>query len=159
LTGLGNQLASGWQLAGIFTTQTGNWFTVGDSNGNFANSDGGQNSDLVGNWRAKPCVPGTLFNTCAFADPPLGSFGNAGSDIVEGPTWSNWDFSLLKGFQISEAKRVEFRAEFFNVLNKANLLLVARAYGSTNSVTMGSPQFGFPTAALPPIQFGLKLYF
>jgi hypothetical protein len=159
--GVVGQLASGWQLAGILTAQTGNWLTVADSNGNFANSDGAQNPDLVGNWRSKPCLPGTYFNTCAFADPPLGSLGNAGADIVEGPRMSNWDFSLTKAFKVSEARRVEFRAEFFNVLNKANLELLGRTYQANNSVTMGSPFFGFPTAALPPrlIQFGLKFYY
>jgi hypothetical protein len=160
-TGVVNQLTSGWQLTGIFTAQTGNWLTVADSNGNFANSDGAQNPDLVGNWKAKPCVPGTYFNTCAFADPPLGSLGNAGADIVEEPRMSNWDFSLMKTFKISEARRFEFRAEFFNLLNKANLELLGRVYQANNSVTMGSPFFGFPTAALPPrlIQFGLKFYY
>jgi hypothetical protein len=106
-------------------------------------------------------VPGTILNTCAFVDPPLGSLGNAGSNIVQEPEVSNWDFSPMKTFKVSEVKRFEFRAEFFNLLNKANLELLGRGYEANNSVTMGSPFFGFPTAALPPglIQFGLKFYF
>lgn len=149
-----DQLAGGWQVSGITTLSRGTWYTSRDRN--FSNSDGSQHPDLVGDPNGKPCVPGTVFNTCAFADPPLGSFGNAGRNIIEGPGLAIWDLSIFKNFRISERTRLEFRSEFFNLPNHSNF-----TRGSGNALRFGSSQFGFFTAARDPrhVQFALKLYF
>jgi hypothetical protein len=149
----GRLILGGWQTAGILTLQTGNWYTVSDGNANFANSDGSQNPDLVGNPNGKPCVPGTLFNTCAFADPPLGSLGSAGRNIVQQPGTITWDSSFFKSFPVRESSRFEFRAEFFNILNHPNL--------TTGNLTYGNGDFGFPNGASTQrqIQGALKYYF
>lgn len=151
-----------WQVNGITTFSEGQNFTVTDSNGNFANSDGSQRPDTIENPNSKPCVLGTLFNTCAFTDPPLGSFGNTGMNTVRGPGFQNWDFSLFKSFAFSERTRLQFRAEFFNIFNHTNPLLVAAGpQASIFTTAYGQPQFGYPAAAMPPrqIQFALKLYY
>jgi hypothetical protein len=53
----------------------------------------------------------------------IGQLGTAGRNILSGPPERNWDFSLVKdtklGF-LGEAGMLEFRAEFFNVLNHPN---------------------------------------
>jgi len=156
-----NQVIGGWQLSGVTTLSTGNWFTITDGNGNFSNSTGGQRPDLVPgqNPNGKPCVPGTFFNTCAFTDPALGSFGNAGRNIVLGPGFQVWDISLLKRFPIKERGRAEFRAEFFNLPNHTNFT-PSCAY-CTSPVDLSSSRYGFATYALAPrqIQLALKFYF
>jgi hypothetical protein len=155
------RLSGGWQVGGITSASTGNWFTILDANG-VANSDGQQRPDLVGDPRAKPCVPQTFFNTCAFADPPLGSFGNVSRNSVQGPGLQTWDFSLFKNFPITERTKVEFRAEFFNVFSRPNLQFVKSGpQNSINTTTLGTPQFGFLTAARDPrqIQFALRFSF
>lgn len=148
-----DRLIGGWRVSGIATLNSGNWFTVLDQNANFSQSDGQQRPDQVQNPNAKPCIPGTLFNTCAFVDPPLGSFGNAGKNTVRGPSLHVWDLSIFKDFGGRERTHVEFRAEFFNVLNHANFIL--------NRGTLGNPNFGFADQARDPrqIQFALKLYY
>jgi hypothetical protein len=162
VSGPANLLVGGWQVAGITTVSTGNWFTIGVSGAPGANSDGQQRPDQIGNPNGPPCVPGTFFNTCAFVDPPLGSFGNAGRNTLQGPGFQNWDFSILKNFRISERTRLEFRTEFFNFPNHANLLFAKTGpQTSNNATTLNTPEFGFLTAARPPrqIQFGLKFYY
>jgi Carboxypeptidase regulatory-like domain/TonB dependent receptor-like, beta-barrel len=150
------QIIGGWRIAGITTLAAGNWYTVRDGNGNFSNSDGSQHPNLIENPNASPCVPGTFFNTCAFGDPPLGSFGNVGRNTIVGPGLNSWDFSIFKNFQISERVRAEFRSEFFNFPNHTNFTLP-----SGGSESMGSSNFGFMTGARPPrqIQFAMKFYF
>ena len=160
--GVLDAVVGGWQFGGITSFSTGNFFTIIDDNGSFANSDGQQRPDQIGNVNAKPCVAGTFFNTCAFADPPLGSFGNVGRNSVQGPGYQTWDFSLFKNFRISERARLEFRAEFFNVFNHPNLQFAKSGpQNSINTTTFGTPEFGFLTAARDPrqIQFALKLSF
>lgn len=173
-TGALNQLVGNWQVEGITTAQTGNWFTITESTSNFSSSDGGGvvgsfevRPNVVGNPNGKPCVPGTLFNTCAFGvNMTPFTFGNAGRNIVRGPGLQNWDFSITKLFPIREQKQFEFRAEFFNIWNHENPLLgPAGAISETpEALEFGEPpppQFGFPAAARDPrfIQFALKFYF
>ncbi len=163
--GVAEQIAGGWQIASIISLSTGNYFTALDANGNFANSDGGaggvsQRPDQIGNPNSRPCVPGTEFNTCAFVDPPLGSFGSAGRNTILGPGYRTWDFSLFKTFKTSERTNLEFRGEFFNVLNHTNFLFAKTGpQNPNNSTILGTAQFGFFTAARDPRQIQLALKF
>jgi hypothetical protein len=169
--GVLNQVIGNWQVAGITTAQTGNWFTITDAVTNVSTADGGGTvgffevrPNLVGNPNAKPCVVGTLFNTCAFADnTTFFTFGNAGRNIVRGPGLQNWDFSVFKLFPVKEQMHFEFRAEFFNIWNHVNPLLgpAGAISEEPQAVEFGTPQFGFPVAARDPrfIQFALKFYF
>jgi len=51
-------------------------------------------------------------------DPALfGTLGTAKRTICCGPHVSNTDFAILKTISISETRRVDFRAEFFNIFN------------------------------------------
>jgi hypothetical protein len=170
-TGVLNQIIANWQVAGIVTAQTGNWFTVTDSLTNVSTSDGGGGvgyydvrPNLVGNPNAKPCVAGTVFNTCAFVDNTIPfTFGNAGRNIVRGPGLQNWDFSIFKMFPIHEQMRLELRSEFFNIWNHVNPVFepVGLIGEEPQPVEFGTPQFGFPQGARDPrfIQFAMKFYF
>ena len=185
-SGLLNQVIGGWQVAGITSASTGNYFTPTDIATDLSNSDGGgdvassSRPNRVGDPNAKPCIPGTLFNTCAFAtNTVLGSYGNAGRNIVRGPGFQNWDLSLFKTFPLNERERFEFRAEFFNVWNHLNPELFPAKFLFDNPSTdhgldlppgvSGCPvdnrnsncSWGFPQSARDPrlIQFALKFYF
>lgn len=170
-TGFRNQLIGNWQIAGIVTAQTGNWFTVTDSLTNVSTSDGGGGvgffdvrPNVVGDPNSKPCVAGTIFNTCAFADNMIPfTFGNANRNIVKGPGLQNWDLSIFKMFPIREEMHLEFRTEFFNVWNHVNPLFepVGQIGEEPQPLEFGTPQFGFPQGARDPrfIQFAMKFYF
>jgi hypothetical protein len=77
-----------------------------------------------------PIAAGTLigtaerwFDPCAFVIQPIGFLGNAGRNILRGPGLANLDLSIGKdtalGF-LGETGKLEFRAEFFNILNRVN---------------------------------------
>ncbi len=93
------------------------------------------------------------FDTSAFASARLGTFGNAGRNIMRGPGTFNIDFSAHKVFTIRERLRLQYRAEFFNVLNHT---LLNNPDSSVNNST-----FGRITAARDPriLQMALKLIF
>jgi hypothetical protein len=57
----------------------------------------------------------------AFLAPPnaSGFYGNLGRDTLLGPGLGAWDFSMLKNTAIGETLNLQFRAEFFNPLNRA----------------------------------------
>jgi hypothetical protein len=103
--------------------------------------------------------PNQWFNPAAFLQPPpnSGFQGNLGRNTLVGPGLATWDFSLLKRTSVSERLHMEFRAEFFNLLNRTNFntpnLIVftpAGVSGTAGAVT------GTATSSRQ-IQFGLKL--
>ena len=63
-----------------------------------------------------------------------GTFGNAGRNTVIGPRNNIADFSVVKSTRISERINLQFRAEFFNILNHPNFALP--------NVTVNSSAFG-----------------
>jgi hypothetical protein len=110
------------------------------------------------------------------SDPTLPSFqavfpqcfnlrGNSGRNVITGPGLMNLDFSVFKNNsikKISESLNVQFRAEFFNVLNRANFALPPIALFRTDvfdpTGTL-SPTAGVLNATATPgreIQFALK---
>lgn len=171
-SGFLNQLIGNWQLAGIVSASTGNWFTITDPNVNSSNTDCagtvGYNCsrpNVVGDPNGKPCVAGTFFNTCAFASNLVqGTYGNEGRNIVRGPGYQIWDMSVLKPFPVREQMRFEFRADFFNIWNHTNFLtgpVGAAGQFEPVAVELGTSQMGFPQSARDPrlIQFALKFLF
>jgi hypothetical protein len=145
-----------WQLVGIDMFQTGFPLTV-EANYNASNSDGDSRPDLVPSVPIKPANqgPNQWFNPAHFSEPVAGAFGNAGRDIPKGPGMAEVDFSLLKNFRLSERYHLEFRSEFFNIVNHPNF----EGNGIQNNFDLAGA--GALTLANPPrqIQFALKLYF
>lgn len=170
--GVLDQLIGNWQIAGIISASTGNYFTVTDPFVNSSNTDCGgtvgyncSRPNVVGNPNAKPCVPGTFFNTCAFvSDTVDGTYGNEARNQVRGPGYQNWDMTLSKVFPIRERMRVEFRTDVFNVANHVNPLwgpIGAAGQVEPVAIELGTDQFGQFQAARDPrfIQFALKFYY
>jgi len=100
-------------------------------------SGGGQRANVTGN----PLPPGfkqgitEWFNTAAFSQPAVGTFGNSGRDIIRRPGVSNLDASLFKNIPIWERVKLQLRAEGFNALNHTQ-------FGLPNTYVNGGPSFG-----------------
>lgn len=68
--------------------------------------------------------PDLYFDICAFTLQPEGFLGTVGRNVLRGPGLANMDLSLSKDTAmgwLGETGRLEFRAEFFNILNRVNL--------------------------------------
>ncbi len=68
--------------------------------------------------------------------PPLGQFGNMGRNMFQDSGFKNFDFSVGKNFHFGERYRLQFRAEFFNILNHPNF---ANPYGGQNGYGLNDP--------------------
>jgi len=100
-------------------------------------------------------LDGSDFNPGCYSLQALGTEGNVGRDSIYGPGFVNFDFSIIKRTKIKEKLDSEFRAEFFNLLNRANL-------GLPNPNVFTGPTAGqITTLATPPrqIQFAFRLSF
>ena len=181
----------GWRLSTIFSVRSGLPFTPYLSgNQSRSNVAGGGNPDrpnLVtgrkpgditsGTTKGCPGVqagrklggPDLYFDPCAFTVQPAGFLGTASRNLLLGPTYNNWDFSVTKEFPIlkESARRLEFRTEIFNLLNRNNFNIpvegrtVFTADGNQVSQTAlaTAGQITRTAGDSRQIQFALKLVF
>jgi hypothetical protein len=145
----------GWQLSPIFTAQTGLPFTPGVA-GNPANTTGGIRPDRLrdGNLPRDQRSPDRWFDVQAFAVPAAFRFGNSGNFILNGPGLVNLDANIARSFRLTERFRLDFRGEFFNMLNEAQFLFPG--------ATVNQPTAGIisqTATSARQIQFGLKFIF
>jgi hypothetical protein len=185
------QLLEGWQLNSILTLQTGTPFNGVDFEndvsltGEFSDR-WNINGDPSGiKWSPTAPVPCTdasgspAFNSdgvcTAFANglltmPAAGTFGNMGRNLFRGPGLKTWDLSLVKSWRVTERVNLQFRMEFFNVLNHPNFanpailfnndLGIADTFGlvtATPDVAGANPVIG--TGGPRNLQLGLKIRF
>jgi hypothetical protein len=164
--GFANVMTSGWTVNSIVTLQGGFPFSPQLS---YNPSNNGDTRNPVRPF-ANPAFTGPVilgkptqwFNPAAFLAPANtaangGFYGNVGRDTLIGPGLATWDFSLLKDTRIRERMSLQFRAEIFNLLNRAN-------FNQPNAVVF-TPSGGSPTAGVitststtsRQVQFGLKL--
>jgi hypothetical protein len=161
---------SGWQVGGIFKASSGQPFTPilgGDPLGTKLDETSEPPDRLAGpgcETLSNSGNPNHYIRTQCLAFPnPANLYGNLGRNTVIGPGLSNLDFSLFinnRIRKISESFTVQFRAEFFNVFNRANFASPTDnriVFDQTGSRTSGA---GLITSTQTPsrqIQFALKL--
>ena len=151
--GLGNWILGGWQTSVIWTAQDGTPFTLRLSQDN-ANVGNTSWPDRVCNGRLDNPTPQQWYDQSCFVTPAQYRFGNAGRNILYGPSTNNVDFALHRFFPIPvrESMQLEFRGEFYNVFNRTQL--------GIPETSLGLPQTGQITTTAAPnrqIQLGLKL--
>lgn len=128
-----NRLTSGWTITGITRYSTGLPVTLNeqDDNSLLGTNSTGPTSSVVD---TPNFTPGPLnftnprsgqpyFNISLFTPEATGQLGNANRRFFHGPGIANWVFGLLKDVHLTESKRLEFRAEFFNIFNHAQFNL------------------------------------
>ena len=174
LAGIAGKLISGWQLGGIISISDGSpaHLNLGRStaflpsrSGNFNGPDGNTDRpDLLPGKSNNPVIKNfdpaiRYWDPGSFAVQTAGFFGNLGRNTGTLPGVATFDLSLVKQTTLSERTTLHFRAEFFNLLNRANFgtpdLQVFNAQGVNAS-------FGRITSASTTsrqVQFGLKLTF
>ena len=175
------KVINGWSLSGITTFQTGFPIRIQSladnelmysfdfelpgqpnqiapfrtmrpqSNGNYF-FDPNSFTENASDSSQPPCTAGAV-SGCY--DPTLfGSLGNARRTVCCGPHISQTDFAILKTIPLSETRRLDFRAEFFNIFNHTQFF-------TPDGNTSDGSQFGQVTQARDPrlLQFALKYIF
>jgi len=104
------------------------------------------------------------FNPCAFARQDEGTVGSTGRNTIYGPHFRHIDFSLFKDFPITEALKLQFRAEAYNITNTPNFYLNNNVNDSSSGARLGDGSFGKLNESDPnnvprQLQFALKLKF
>ncbi len=164
-------LLNGYETTGLVQYRTGDPLTITSSSSN--NSGVHQNRDRAvfngtasaygGAACASPVNCRNFLNPAAFSVNPAGTFGNVKKGAFRGPGYADWDASIGRMFPFSERTALQFRAEYFNILNHTNLGDPVTTLGGTfGRITATTPQNVSPAAVTndPRIaQFSLKLIF
>ena len=163
MTGWGNGLVGGWSVNSIVTLRDGFPFTPQLSYNPSNNGDTRnpvrpfRNPDFTG-----PVILGSpkqWFNPNAFLAPPANSgfYGDLGRDTFIGPGLATWDFSVLKDTTIHERLSLQFRAEMFNLLNRANFNTPNLIVFTPSGVSGTAGAITSTSNTSRQVQFGLKL--
>jgi hypothetical protein len=128
-SGLPKWALSGWQFGGVYKASTGQPFTpiLGGDPAGMKLDETSEPPSLLGgpgcSTLTNPGNPNTYIKAQCLAFPGLNRWGSLGRNSLIGPGVSNLDFSVFKNNpvkRISESFNAQFRAEFFNILNRAN---------------------------------------
>jgi hypothetical protein len=139
-------VAGDWQLSTILTVKSGHPLTVTTGVDTNLTGQPSQRPNLVlaDAYTANPGVSGWL-NPAAFDTKSIagGTYGNLGPDNLFGPGLLQIDMSVTRDFHIREKQTLQFRAEFFNVINTLNpsnpvLTLNSGNFGQITSDVNGS---------------------
>ena len=146
--GMVRTVLGGWTLSTIATSQTGLPLniTITRSNGSVPGDlavTGEERPNLVPGVALTPPggpTPGEWVNPAAFSAPAAGTFGDLGRNAFRAPGISDVDLALAKDIAFVERVKLRFRADLFNVLNRAQ-------YGAPNA-NLSAANFGVITSTI-----------
>jgi Carboxypeptidase regulatory-like domain/TonB-dependent Receptor Plug Domain/TonB dependent receptor len=183
-----NLAAKGWQVSGIFRASDGEpftptWGTSGNVTGSYGSTNNGFVNAVPDCKTTNPQDPVHYVNIACFTLPqaPDMAFwtancdhskaevfpvcfnlrGTAKRNSIVGPGLANFDFSLFKNTYVTERLNIQFRAEFFNIANRANFGTPASSdlFNSSGLPIATEGAITSTATASREIQFGLKLIF
>ena len=173
-TGFASYVGGGWQIGTIVTATSGSPFTVtfgggGDPLKTGFNGDFSMDyAQLVTGCNPTPGITNNsagrvlAFDPNCFTPAPAVAggvlVGNSGRNRFYGPGLTTVDFSTFKNFSFRERYKVQFRAEFFNVMNHPNFAAPNFLNDANNSIlTSNTGVIGSTSTSSRQIQLGLKL--
>lgn len=119
-------LFNDWPVSAIVAVQSGAALTVTAGQDRNLDGIGNDRADLVGD----PSLPGGRprdeaiegwFNTAAFTNPALGTDGNSGRGVLDGPGYRNVDLGIFRDFGLPGRSMIQLRMETTNAFNFVNL--------------------------------------
>ncbi|MCZ6769598.1 MAG: carboxypeptidase regulatory-like domain-containing protein [Acidobacteria bacterium] len=169
-TGAAGKILGGWQTSGILNMNTGNPSFVSIRFNNSRNLqipsfNASERPDLIPGTDNNPVLggPDQYLDPSSFVVATPGTMGNLGRNTITQPGLVTLDFSLVKNTYVSEQVNFQFRAEFFNIFNRANFAAPStNVFSSSRNPTRVSGSFGRITRTRTTsrqIQFALKILF
>ncbi|QNI37956.1 TonB-dependent receptor [Edaphobacter albus] len=158
----------GWKLGAVASLHSGMPVTVASATYYNVNQRGDRGNHYrplkivgssVDHWfgtdpSATQCLTDVDNGVCAYGEESSTGFGTARVGSERAPSYKNLDAALSKAFNFTESKHLDFRADFFNVLNTTSL---APPSNSTSSSNFG--QITNTVSTERQIQLALKLVF
>jgi len=173
MAGPARHILGGWQLGGITTLASGvpETIVLGYDNCRCINgeifgvSTTDNRPDLISGGNQNPVLsdgrePTRYFDPSQFVPAPPGFYGQLGRNTLRIPGVAQFDFSLIKNTLVAEGTEVQFRAEFFNIFNRANFADPAtRLFARAGRSRSDAGRITRTTTTSREIQLALKILF
>jgi len=178
MAGAAGTVLGGWQLGGIVTLASGvpETLQLGFDNCRcwsgeiFGRSDTDNRPDLKPGGNDNPVLsggrePAKYFDRDQFVAGPEGFHGRNGRNTLRIPGVAQFDFSLIKNTRLTEQTNLQFRAEFFNILNRANFsdpgvkLFSGTSAANARSTGATAGRITTTTTTSRQVQLALKILF
>jgi carboxypeptidase family protein len=177
-SGLSSRLFGGWRLGGILALRSGTPFSAqvnvrykdylfGATRPNLV--PGASNNPIhgvtAGCGRVEAGLklggPDLEFDPCAFSAPPPGTIGNVGRNTLIAPSVFNLDLSLQREFLLDTKRRLQFRAEIFNLPNHSNFNSASPVVfsGESGDRTSSAGRISKTATTSRQMQFALRFSF
>jgi hypothetical protein len=138
------QVVNGWEISGMLRSQSGMPVTI-TSNGSLMGVNAGtQYANLTGSAYSGQNSFQWL-NPGAFTRPADGSYGSMGRNALRMPGIFNADVNLVKNFAITEAAKLQFRCEIFNLFNHPQVWGINTGFSGDNpgsAISSSDKNFG-----------------
>jgi outer membrane receptor protein involved in Fe transport len=163
--GAAGALAGGWQLSTILTMRSGVPFSpvLGFDRARALPRSGGagQLPDLVSGCSLNPVLGGAdqYFDPNCFALPAAGTLGNVPRNSIIGPGFGSLDLALFKNIALGASRKLQLRAEGFNITNRVNLGLPAATVFNSSGRVSNAGQITSIVGTARQFQFGAKVEF
>ncbi|MBI4482709.1 MAG: TonB-dependent receptor [Acidobacteria bacterium] len=164
LGGPADTLFGGWELNSIVTLSSGHPATIGQGTTAATSLLGGsRRPDLIPGGDNNPRLggPDRYFDRSQFKPADPQRYGNVGRGTLIAPGFANVDFSLIKNFRVpslSEDFLIAFRAEFFNLFNRANFGLPSTSvFDGSGRALAAAGRITRTNSPARQVQFGLRL--
>ena len=165
LGGVAGALVSGWQLNGVLSLTDGHPLTILDGNTaqrNRIGSNEALRADLVPGGDNNPVLggPERYYDPSQFTPSQAGFFGTLGRNTLTSPGVATFNLSVIKNFHFTEESRLQFRAEFFNLFNRANFGTPdTTPFTTSGRADANAGRITATTTKAREIQFGLRFVF
>jgi hypothetical protein len=173
-----SKLFGGWRLGGILSFRTGTPFSA-QANIRYKDylfaatrpnlvpgaSNNPREGETAGCGRIAPGTklggPDLYFDPCVFEPPPPGTLGDVGRNTIAAPTVRSMDISLQREFLLDSRRRLQFRADIFNLPNHPNFTAPSAVVfsGESGGRTTTAGRISRTATTSRQIQFALRLSF
>ncbi len=164
--GVGGAILGGWELTGIYSYLSGAPSSPASAASRVFTGSGSttgrpnfvQGCNLYSGFQTL----NEWFNTSCYSLQAAGTYGDAGRDTIIGPNLWDMDNSLIRDFnvrKISENFKVQFRAEFFNILNHPSFAGPSTTIFAGTALNASAGRITATTSTPRQIQLGLKIVF
>ena len=134
----GNPIVEGWQIAAVVQAQSGSPVNIVTSTSTINGIPNTVRPDLIGPVQTVGRID-QWFDTSSFV--AVNRFGNLSRNAVIGPSFNSTDLSVRKTITLGGRRRLEVRAECFNLFNHVNLGQPGNIVGSANFGVITNTRF------------------
>jgi len=99
------------------------------------------------------------FDANCFSLPDAGFFGDVARNTIIGPRFASWDMAVFKNIGVGQSRRIQLRAEGFNITNRANFGLPASTVFNSAGRVANAGEITSIVGTARQFQFGVKVDF